>query len=212
MTIQVVPILDATIGVDCYQPLSAGDCRKLAASVYLGRPVKFVGRYVENLTGGEIENIIQSGLGLFTIGVAHTDSMKSPSPGLGSRDGLSAVTRLRTLEIPTGVTHVLDVEGTTSATKDEVSGYVNSATDVISRQTEPALYVGWGDPLSSDDLYYRLSVKLYWLSSPSVRGPSHRGPAMIQRLENIKLADILVDIDEASNDLLGGQFHMMVDA
>lgn len=213
MNLVVAPIPDGTILVDCYAPLGPAQLMRLAGAVWGGRPIKGVGRYVENLTVEERDAILGAELGLFTIGVAHADSMRDPSSGLGSRDGLNAVKLLRGLSIPPGVTHGLDVERIdVPLTPEAVVAYTNAADAVIHTQTECMFYEGWGIPLDSTDLFRRLTPRLYWASSPQSLPPAQRGFAMVQRVENIEIAGVKVDVDEARTDALGSCAHWLIAA
>ena len=212
MTTRVVPAVDGSLYVDCFAPLTEAQLDRLCAATYGGESIAGFGRYIENLTQAEIDNVLNRGKALFTIGVAHADSMATPNAGLGSRDGLHAVSLLRALGVPPGVTHGLDVEGTVKASGDDVVAYVNAATAVIRTQTGAAFYEGWGIALGAADLYHRLATSLYWASSPHSLAPAVRGFACIQVVENITLAGVAVDVDRMNVDLLGGRFQVLTAA
>jgi hypothetical protein len=211
MTIAVRAVPEGACLIDCYAPLSLAALLRLKNTVWNGRPIVGCFRYHDNLTLLEKTNILSVGWGLMTVGVARGDSMETPSAGLGSRDGLRAVANLRALEIPSGVTDSLDVEGTTKAGADDVVSYTNAWDGVVRVQTETCFYEGWGIPLSADALFQRMAPHLYWASSPSSLPPARRGFACVQLVENITLAGVQVDVDECKADLLGGTMHWLVD-
>lgn len=212
MQTQVASVPDRALLVDCYAPLTEPAIQRLAAATWQGRtPVGCV-RYHDNLTAPEIGWILAAGWGLMTVGVARQDAMRSPSAGLGARDGLTAVRNLKALGIPQGVTNWLDVEGTVGCTADAVAAYVNGADSVIRIWTESGMYDGWADPLSAAALYQRLTVKRYWASSPSTLAPAVRGFGMVQLVENIVLAGVQVDVDEHRVDLVGDSCHWLIAA
>jgi hypothetical protein len=213
MNTQVQAVPEGSLLVDCYAPFTPASLQRLKGAVYQGRPVVGVGRYVENLSAEERGAILGAGLGLFTIGVAHKDSMTAPNAGLGSRDGINAVQRLRSLGITPGVTHALDVERIVAPLRaEDVVAYTNAAYAVLRVQTECMFYEGWGIPLSAQDLFHRLAPALYWASSPRSLPPAVRGFAMVQLVEDIELAGVRVDVDEARADALGGTVHWEIAA
>lgn len=215
MNLQVQPIPAGSLLVDCYSPFTAASIQRIASAVWNGRRVVGVARYADNMTLEERDLVLGAGLGLFTVGVARGDSMRTPSAGLGSRDGLAAVTRLRALGIPSGVTHALDVERIdVPIHAADIVAYTNAADAVISTQTECMFYEGWGvaDELGAEGLYRRLTPRLYWASSPHSVPPAVRGFAMLQLVEDIELAGVRVDVDEARVDDLGGQAHWLIAA
>lgn len=206
---RVVEVPDGALGFDLYEPLSIAALDVLSKATYGGESFQFVVRYVENLAVPEIGYILVSGLGLMTVGIAPNDSMEAPSAVYGARDGLRAVTKLRALGIPKGVTHSLDVEGEVKANKEQVVLYSNAAYDVLVTHAEPGQYLGWGDPLDPEDLYRALKVTRYWASSPNTKPPAVRGCGLVQR-EGIKIGGYEIDIDRHHVDGLGESFHMLV--
>ncbi len=207
---KVVLVPDNCLGFDCFEPLSLAALDVLARASYGGEIFHFVVRYVENLTVPEITNTLDRELGLMTVGVAPGDSMHAPSAIYGSRDGLRAVTKLRALGIPKGVTHSLDVEGEVGASKEDVILYVNSAYDVLLTHSEPSIYDGWANPLSAAELYYDLKMTRYWASSPKTIAPAVRGFGLVQEVENVKIGGYAIDVNRHHIDGLGESFHMLV--
>jgi hypothetical protein len=206
---RVVSVDSPAYLIDSWAPFSTDDLYRLRDATYEGEPIIGCGRYVENLTLDEVERIWRiTGWGIFTIGCARTDSMTHPSSDIGVRDGQFAVAKLKALGVPQGVTHALDVEGTTHATADDVVAYENAATNVISSRADVAFYEGWGIPLGSSDLYHRIRAGLYWLSSPASVVPSTRGAAMVQVRHNVPIAGRVVDVSQHVGDRLGGRFHL----
>jgi hypothetical protein len=211
MAVSDVP--DGSQLFDCYAPLTPASLLRLTAAVYQGRGFRGCGRYLETLSRDEIALIKSHNLGLFTVGVAHSDSMHAPSADLGKRDGERHAGLLLALGVERGVTHVLDVEGTTSASTNDVITYINAWATAM-RGSDPSaslcLYEGWGIPLSSDQLYGALIPSLYWASSPHSLAPAKRGFAICQVIENITIAGIQVDVDVANADHLGGRIRWQI--
>lgn len=214
-----VDVPDGSLLFDCYVPMNVRTLEALLASgapatkwTKQGEPFVGVGRYVENLTPGEISMYLAHNVGVFTIGVARSDAMANPSGVLGTRDGAAAMARRIALGIPAGGQHVLDVEGPAKATGQQVAEYTNAANAAIMAdlKTRAAFYEGWGIKLTAQQLHELLTSTLYYASSPFSLPPAERGFALVQAVENVSIAGTKIDVNRANADRLGGRFQMLV--
>ena len=194
---------------DCYVPLSPAAIKWLVASPRNGKRIGAVARYHENLTGTEVSAILDAGLGLFTVGIARNDSMTMPTAFLGQRDAEQAIADLDRLNIPAGVTCALDVEGTVHARAADIAGYANAWAHTLGSRAEPALYEGWGIPLSAIELYRNLVVRLYWASSTASIEPAERGFALVQAEHNVPSPHGVFDYSTPRADRLGSRIHIL---
>lgn len=207
---QVVAIPDGALLVDAYAPLTQQQVTTLSASVYGGRTIKGMVRYHENLTEQEVGWALAAGWGVMTVGVARADAMRSPSSELGARDGLTALQNIRRLGLPVGFTNWLDVEGSVTASAQQVASYVNTWAGVMRGHTEAGMYEGWGINMTAAQLYHLLAVRRYWASSPKSLPPGERGFGLVQLVENFELAGVKVDVDEHRLDQFGESCKWLV--
>lgn len=164
---------------------------------------KFVIRYVDNLTGPEIDMWLGLGLGLMTVAVARTDAMQTPTQDLGVRDGNFVAQRLHSLALnETGQDHYIDTEGCVKASPADFIQYVNAYRRQVLTLNGPGRavgdYVGWGLPLTAHELYSSLEVTGYWASSPAYvhsYSPMPRGYRLVQVKENIQCGPCKIDVD-----------------
>ena len=68
----------------------------------------------------------------------------------------------------------------------------------------PGVYVGANQPLSGDDLYWRLRVTNYWKSASTVPDIPYRGYQMVQALAPSPVDGVAVDRDVILADNFGG--------
>ena len=199
MNVSEVP--DGSVIADCYSPLTATSIAWLLANPHNGAPVTGVGRYHDNLSKEEIALILGAGLGLITVGVARDESMHAPNGERGREDAGRAIANLLRLELPWHTT-ALDVEGTTTATRDLIDSYCNEWARIVVGQYEPMLYEGWGIPLTGGQLYTDLELRLYWASATSSVPPEPRGFALLQSHHTPAF-----DYSTAQADHLGSRVH-----
>jgi hypothetical protein len=187
-------------GVDCITVLNATSAHRLKAA-----GIDFVVRYLGTLGAPERDAILGAGLALLAVGYSRSPGW-SPNAALGAQDGAAAVLHATQAGLPSGMHLFCDLEGPAStATGSDAITYVNVwAAAVRAAGYRAGLYVGYGVPLSSWELYHRLTVDAYWHSCSQVPDVDFRGYSLIQNAKaNQVIAGIQVDVDEVQADKLG---------
>lgn len=181
-----------TLGIDTVQRLSAENVAALKAE-----GMRFAIRYLGSLTPEELRVIVGGGLACMPVTYAKAYS------------GMSAISELRKLSMPEGVTVWLDLEGETSAPADLMAKINAWAGQVQAGGYEAGLYVGAGCVLNSQELY-SLKVTRYWdscsveLDRDGRRAMPKCDTCMTQlRPYNTPLAGCIVDVDVIQRDALG---------
>lgn len=195
-------------GFDSDTVLTAGLAQALFAAGF-----RFAVRYLSrtapqhngDLSAAEAAAILDAGLALMPV--QHVSRAGwAPSAALGRQYGLAAAQNAQAVRLPAGVTVWLDLEGVASyATAAETIAYCNAwAGEVAVAGFDPGLYVGANQPLSGDDLYWRLRVTRYWKSASTVPAIPYRGYCMVQALAPSPVDGIAIDRDVVMADLFGG--------
>jgi hypothetical protein len=204
----LVPATPGMQGCDTDTVLDEAGAQALAASGF-----RFVVRYLSrttpehtsDLTSGEVDIIL--GAGLLLGAVQHVSRAGwSPNAALGAAYGSAAAANAGTLGFPNATQLWLDLEGVASyVSAADTIAYVNSwATVVTGAGFVPGLYVGANQPLSGDDLYWRLKVTRYWKSASNVPDIPYRGYCMVQSLAPSPIDGISIDRDVVLGDAFGG--------
>lgn len=157
----------------------------------------FAVRYLGSLSAEELACIMSAGLACMPVTYAKAYS------------GMSAISELRKLAIPEGVTVWLDLEGETDPAP-VIAAKINAwAGQVQAGGYEAGLYVGAGCVLTSEELY-GLKVTRYWDSCSREIDRNGRSAApkcdycMVQmRPFNTSIAGVIVDVDVVQRDVLG---------
>lgn len=173
----------------------------------------FAIRYLSRGTGqqtGDLSNveagaILNAGLALMAVQHCARPGWL-PSAVLGDGYGQAAVMNAAAVGLPRGLTLWLDLEGVAPyATSSEAIAYCNAwAAQVASAGFVPGLYVGAQQPLSSDELYWRLRIKHYWRSASKVPEVSLRGYQLVQAVAPSPIDGITLDCDVTVADSFGG--------
>jgi Domain of unknown function (DUF1906) len=153
-----------------------------------------------DLDAGEMVAILASGLAL--MAVQHCPRAGwVPSAALGGEYGSAAAANAADIGMLPGVSLWLDLEGVASyATASDTIAYCNSwAAAVAAPGFLPA-----NQPLSGDDLYWRLRVTRYWRSASAVPDVPYRGFCMAQALAPSPVDGISIDRDVIMPDIFGG--------
>jgi hypothetical protein len=163
----------------------------------------FVIRYLGTLTMLERNVLLNAGLALLAVTYSRRAGWQ-PNTAVGDSDGQHAVQNARMAGLPEGMSLFLDVEGPHGKGAD-VIGYVNAwATRVIAGGYRAGIYVGYGIPLTDQQMYYSLKVTGYWDSCSKNVGVAVRGFQMVQEYPgNQKIAALQVDVNRIQADLLG---------
>lgn len=193
-------------GGDFNTVLSAQICKEAIES-----GLSFVIRYIPrtaalvagNLTSAEIQTILTSGLGLSAV-------MHCPLPGwepsaeLGETYGQFCADYCKSIGLPGGMNIWLDLEEVSSAaTAEDTIAYCQAwYSKVAEGNYLPALYVGWGNGLTPDELYKSTSFRSYWNGYNYDDGVSVRGFQIEQQTQKV-LNGVSYDPDIVSTDLLG---------
>jgi hypothetical protein len=182
--------------VDSWESFSRNACEFLLSQHKLG-----VGRYLENGTVEEIVTILQSGLGYYPISNSAEPGWKPTGTG-GTDKGNEMVGRAAALTLPPELPLTVDYEGPdpTTSVADATAWLVNCGTQILaSGRTNPMLYVGWCQILSGEQLYELEPYTRYYASSPgNLKLPC--GYCLVQTHENVKLGNLLVDLDTVQAD------------
>jgi hypothetical protein len=163
------------------------------------------GQNLGDLATDEAQSILAAGLGLMVVQHCPRPGW-APSAALGAQYGTAAAGNGGVIGLPAGMSLWLDLEEVASyATATDTIGYVNAwAKQVRTAGYEPGLYVGASQPLSSDELYWRLTVRQYWRSASTVPDISYRGYCMAQALAPSPVAGVSIDRDVIMADAFGG--------
>ncbi|HJU18989.1 MAG TPA: glycoside hydrolase domain-containing protein [Stellaceae bacterium] len=200
--------------VDTDTAIAAPTAAMLAAAGVVG-VVRYLSRATPNhpgdLSAAETAAIIGAGLGLMAVQHAAPPRRWWPEAALGTAQGRAAAANAHDAGLSAGTTLWLDFEETApGATAADAIDYCNAWTrEVIAGGFEPGLYVGPNQPLSGEDLYWRLALKIYWRSAAIVPDVPARGYAMRQSAPR-QLAGIIVDQDVVLGDAFGNRPHWSV--
>jgi hypothetical protein len=158
-----------------------------------------------DLTFGEAENILNSGLALMPVQHVR-DSGWLPTASLGQQSGTNAANNALSVGFPPGVNVWCDLEGVgSSATAQNVIDYCNSwYSAVAAAGYVPGLYVGANAGLSGQQLY-DLAFQHYWQSASQVPQIPVRGYQMVQTFVSDPVNGISIDRDITQTDAKGGQ-------
>ncbi len=169
---------------------------------YLSRGV---GQSSGDLSMEEARTILASGLGL--MAVQHCSAAGwAATASLGSSYGRAAALNASSIGLPPGLSVWLDLEGVAPyVTAAETIAYCNAwAAQVEAQGFSPGIYVGANQPLSGDDLYWRLRITRYWRSASTVPDIPYRGYCMAQALAPSPVDGIAIDRDVIMADAFGG--------
>jgi len=191
-------------GVDTIERFTVERARAFRAAGY-----SFAVRYLGNLLAPERDAILSGGLALLAVNYSRRPGWR-PSSALGAADGALAVAHAEQAGLLPGMTLWLDLEGP-SGTGVDCIGWVNAAARAIQRaHFKAGLYVGYGVPLSADQLYWSLAVTAYWDSCSVNPSVSRRGFQMRQLSPpNQWVCGTHVDLNVIQTDALGDTPHWL---
>lgn len=202
------PAISGAQGFDSDSAIMATAAKALYAAGF-----RFAVRYLSrsspqssaDLSLAEADAILGAGLALMPVQHVARPGW-APSAALGQQYGKAAAQNALLLEFPPGVTVWLDLEGVASyAAAADAIAYCNAwAAAVALEGYDPGLYVGANQPLSGDDLYWRLRVARYWKSASTVPAIPYRGYCMVQALAPSPVAGVAVDRNVIMADQFGG--------
>jgi hypothetical protein len=193
---RAVPASFPAFGIDTVQTLSAANCAALRALGY-----SFVCRYFGGLTPNEISTILAAGLAYMPVTYSRKPGWV-PTPGMGTKDGLAAVTRAKYLGVPPNTTCWLDLEGCSGSAAATTTWVNEWAVEIKAAGFDPGLYVGYSPGGLDANGLWKLKVDRYWRAPFSIE-PEKCGPCMFQLYPlNIALAGARVDVDVIQQDRL----------
>jgi hypothetical protein len=195
-------------GFDSDTPLVADTANQL-----FGAGFRFAIRYLSrglgqnpgDLSADEAQAILGSGLALMAVQHCPRPGW-APSAQLGDQYGQAAALNAAAIGLPPGMSLWFDLEGVASyTTAEDTIAHVNAwAGEVESHGFSPGIYVGANQPLSGDELYWRLRVMRYWRSASTVPDIPYRGYCMAQALAPSPVDDVSIDRDVILADAFGG--------
>jgi Domain of unknown function (DUF1906) len=166
-----------------------------------------------DLTRSEADNILKAGLGL--MAVQHVGRKGwIPSPSRGTILGNHAANNAIFSGLPAGINIWLDFEDAFTGFQDaglsesDVINFCNNWFEQVkSVGYIPGIYVGFDAILDSDQLFHSLNFQHYWRAPGDIPDIAVRGYQVTQPREtiDIEVHGIVIDIDIAKNDRLGGQ-------
>lgn len=177
---RAVEVPFGAVMLDMLTPLTPEFLKQMRGLVLPGTRtgVTVIGRYLENLTVAESDNILAEGYLILPIGESRPNGY-IPSAGEGTVDGSREVSKARALSYPTPVHIVCDLEGMGGTAQNSID-YADAWAENVQAPGYGAIaYVGAGVPLSPSQLYF-LQETLYWHSLSSVQEVATCDYAMIQ--------------------------------
>jgi hypothetical protein len=192
-------------GFDCNQPLTPA-----GAKAFRDQGMEFAIRYLPrtpalipgNLTEAEIGIILGTGLALSAVQHVALPGWE-PTAELGTEYGSYAAEYAKLIGLPAGMVLWLDLESPDNkASGEEIILYCQAWFNAVSAAGYiPGVYVGWGIPLSYQQLYQDLPFKNYWraYNGPQV---ATRGFQLVQHPAKV-LSGISYDPNTCAADLKG---------
>ncbi len=207
MTVQVASAPTGAKGIDTIAPLSSEVARTFKQQGY-----SFAVRYLGAMAAGEISAILEAGLGLLAVGYSRRAGWQ-PTAAEGASDGAAAVQHAKDAGLLKGMTLFCDLEGPASTTTAaDCVAYVNAwAAPVPAAGYIAGLYVGYGIPLTPQQLYQDLLVTAYWHSVSKVQAVAVRGYQMFQQSPGNQIINgVKVDVDIIVADANGDTPSWMI--
>jgi Domain of unknown function (DUF1906) len=198
MTLIVQPATPGSRGVDTIAHITYEQAKALYAAGY-----RFAVRYLGHISPAEVIDITSGGLALLFVAGYSRRPGWVPTASMGAQDGCQVNAHLLELGA-TGTSIYVDFEGP-AGDKAACLLYGNAAAHAIQHGGSPAgVYVGYGIPLDSVELYWSLAFTGYWKSLSNVPDIDIRGYQMIQHgPANQKVCGVQVDINTIQADRKG---------
>lgn len=183
------------------------------ANALYGSGFRFAVRYLSRISpqnagdlgADEAQTILSAGLALMAVQHCPLAGW-TPSAALGQSYGRVAAQNAQAVGLPIGLSLWLDLEGVAPyAGAADTIAYCNAwAGEIEANGFSPGLYVGANQPLSGDELYWRLRVTRYWRSASTVPEIPYRGYCMAQALAPSPIDGVALDRDVTIGDAFGG--------
>ena len=184
--------------VDRLAPISAEQ-----ASALKSVGIVAVGRYLENLSPFERDNLFSVGLGILPLSEAPTSPLNADS-GKARADTL--IQKATLLGVPAGAHVMIDLEAQQGSHAD-IGAYDGAiSAEIAHAGFVPLAYVGAGQQLTGTELYMLPNVHLYWRGGSLGIPEPNCGFAIWQvpPLEQT-IAGMIVDVNVTGADLRGRQ-------
>jgi hypothetical protein len=198
MTLKVQPATPNVRGVDTIAHITYKQALALYADGY-----KFAIRYLGHITPAEVIDITAAKMALLFVAGYSRRPGWLPIASIGVQDGQQAIAHLAEIG-GIGTSTYVDFEGP-AQNKTGCLLYGNAAAHAIQHGGSPAgIYVGYGIPLDSVELYWSLAFTGYWKSLSNVPDIDIRGYQMIQHgPPNQMVCGVQVDINTIQSDNKG---------
>lgn len=204
---------DGSLGFDCNTPVNAHQAHLMRQAGF-----KFAIRYVPrvnwratDITRDEIANLIGGGLGVMLV--QHFPGEQwHPMESLGTAWGGAAANFADKAGYPKGAVLWCDLEGVAGEVSASVIiKYVNKWYDAVRLAGhEPGLYLGYGNGLTAEQVYWKTKFRRYWAAYNLNRDqyPAIRGVQMHQKpypppASRVQGITFEYDVDVIQADKLG---------
>ena len=203
MSLIIQPATPGVMGVDTVARITY----KQAIGLY-NAGYRFAVRYLGHVSMAEIIDLTSAKMGVLFIASYSRRPGWVPSATMGVEDGQQAIAHAQELGV-IGASIYVDFEGPgeplgVKQEKVDCLLYGNAAGHAIQHGGSPAgVYVGYGLPLDSVELYWSLAFTGYWKSCSQVPDVDIRGYQMIQFSVNRMICGVEVDEDRIQADNKG---------
>ena len=200
-----------SIGFDTDQKISRQQAKDLFSAGFL-----FAGRYLrlpgnnssEDIDRNELEDLTNAGLQVLLFQHVRQPGWH-PSASRGELDAMEAVQHAKELDGPENYHIVLDLEGVSGSSDDTFAHATEWCQYVCSNDLKAAIYVGFGVPLTSAQLYAIQHANQY-IRGGSVRlEVDTRGYSVKQFYPQVTICGVTIDVDIMLGDQLG-DFPIMI--
>jgi hypothetical protein len=212
MSLIVQPATPNVRGIDTVARITYQQALALYAAGY-----RFAVKYLGHTTLAEVIDLTTAKMAVLFIAGYSRRLGWVPTAAMGALDGAQAIVHLAELGA-VGTSTYVDFEGPgePSGVKQEKVDcllYGNAAAHAIQHGGSPAcVYVGWGLPFNSIELYWSFAFTGYWQSLSEVPDVAVRGYQMIQHgPPNQSVCGLTVDIDTIQVDKKGNVPQWLID-
>jgi hypothetical protein len=219
---KVGTLSDGSKGFDANRRIDAASAQTAYAMGY-----RFAVRYIRrdpvnprDVTPGEMCTLLEAGLGVMVVQHVAAEDHWTPTPGLGTQYGSTAVAECNRIGLPRGVSVWLDLEGVAPGTAaQDAIDYCNRWYDAVAGAGYAAgTYVGWHAGMSGEQLYRKLKCPRFWgaYNANADQAPIRRGFQMRQRSATaadrfpLVAHDSDFDVNVINADALGGSPSLLL--
>ena len=189
--------------IDSYSPITPDH-----ADALLGAGIQCVGRYTDNLSGGEFQMLLGKKFLVFFITTSPANAYV-PTVALAQQKHQAALMRIKALGVGPGATSFVDLEGMGGDFQSHID-YANAALGAMTPYCVGGVYVGDAVGLTSKELYDLPQAVRYWKSESRVQdrfgqiAEPQCGWAICQAYPgNVVINGVQVDVDMCQEDYQG---------